>query len=99
MTVGIFCISNIFFISLLLFVIFEQLNRALLTDVRSARYKNLAHGLVLAQNSKLPQRITPSNKVKLRHLICQWDNSSIITSLLSFDSPTVILRELTVFPS
>ena len=42
----------------------EQFFKHLFTEVHSDKYKNLAQGLVLAQNYRQPQKITPNN-VKL----------------------------------
>ena len=51
---------------------------------------NLTQGEVIAQNSRLPHKITPCNRVKLFLSLCQWDNSSSI-AILFFSVRLIIM--------
>ena len=99
MGVSMFCIGYFWYHCLNFFLIFGKIwtiFKHLFTEVQSDKYKNLAKGLVLAQNYRQPQKITPNN-VKLFLFWYLWDTSSIIAILLVCDSPTDISLSLILY--
>ena len=92
-------ISIMILISHLFLVILEHAWRQLLTELHNAKCRKRAQGLVLAQNSKLPQRVMPWSKVKPLRFLGQLVSSVTMACLRTSVIPTDIVRVLTRSPS